>query len=92
MLGAKEIMATGLVAIVILGWFVMEATAETRTLTTQLIITVRPEEPQLAQAPQSIQEVYSRGLPVTARERCVSIENPEMTGLLLPRYTITEKL
>ncbi|MFC1577024.1 hypothetical protein ACFL3N_01655 [Candidatus Omnitrophota bacterium] len=70
----------------------LEALAETRTLTTQIIVTVRPDEPDLTGAPQGIREACSNAFPQDSRQRFVRKETQEETGLGNPRYTVVEKL
>ena len=69
-----------------------EAYAETRTLTTTLIITVKAPETQSAQAPNGLEELYNSALSQSQARRIVKVEEPIYTPSGLPRYTMTERL
>jgi len=82
----------GLVVVLAAGSLAFEARAETRRLVSHVMITIRPEEPQLAKAPEDVQELYARGFDQMLNRNLLRVEKPAETGLTSPRYTITEKL
>lgn len=89
---ALKILA-GIVVVAALGVvMVSDIFAETRTLTTMLIITVKAPQTQATQAPQGLEELYNVALNQNQNERLIKIEKPVDTPSGLPRHTMTERL
>ncbi|MBI5144385.1 MAG: hypothetical protein HZA30_04895 [Candidatus Omnitrophica bacterium] len=71
---------------------VSDILAETRTLTTIIMITVRAPQTQSAQAPTGLEELYNVALSQSQNQRLIKIEEPLNTPSGLPRHTMTERL
>ncbi len=69
-----------------------EARAETRTLTTMLIITVKAPEAQVAKAPEGLEDIYNAALVQSRDQRIVKVEEPLDMPMGLTRHTMTERL
>ncbi|MDP2912805.1 MAG: hypothetical protein Q8N91_02225 [Candidatus Omnitrophota bacterium] len=65
---------------------------ETRTLTTMIIITVKPAETMAAKAPAGLEDLYKTALAQSTQNRFVKIEEPINTPSGIGRYTMSEKL
>jgi len=66
--------------------------AETRTLTTTLIITIRPRAPETQNAPAPVRDTLSTALAQSTNQRFVKVDPSAATGTGDPRYTMMEKL
>lgn len=92
-MGQTRVMLIVAVLIIMgIGLIAIDAYAETRTLTTRILVTVRPDEPELRKAPDDVRDMYSKGTERTLNQRFVRLESPTETGLVLPRYTVMERL
>ena len=91
MRGARLI-AFILLAMTVAGSLIQDAGAETRTLTTTVIVTVRPAIPDMQSAPKSAQDVLTTALSQSQNQRFVRLESPSQSGLEASRYTMMEKL
>lgn len=75
------------------GMAVLDACAETRTLTTTITITIKPQTPQVANAPEPVQETFAEAYPESQRDQFVKLDRiavKDNPGI--PRYTMMEKL
>ncbi len=81
-----------LLAVIIMGYMITALFAETRTLTTMIIITIKAPETQASQAPKGLEGLYNVALSQSQNQRLIKIEDPINTSTGLPRYTMTEKL
>ncbi len=79
-------------AIAVAGPLAQEIYAETRTLTTTVIVTVRPVIPQMQGAPQQATDLLTNALSQSVNERFVKLETPSRGGIETPCYTMMEKL
>lgn len=75
-----------------IGWAVDYAFAETRTLTTTLMITVKAPDTRQAQSPMGMQDIYNSALVQSQANRLVKVEEAMHTPAGIPRYTMSEKL
>jgi hypothetical protein len=87
-----RIMGMLLLATVLSCALMQEALAETRTLTTTLIVTVKPAIPQAQSAPTQTREFLSQALSQSTNQRFVRLEGSAESGMGFPRYTMMEKL
>ena len=67
-----------------------DAMAESRTLTTRIMVTVRDPNLQPA-APKGLEDIYAVALSQNISQRIVKTE-PSLSPVAGPRYTMTEKL
>lgn len=86
---ALKILLTILIVIGMIGGMVTDLRAETRTLTTMIMITVKAPQTQTAQAPKGLEELYNVA---SQNQRMIKLEEPINTPSGLPRYTMTERL
>lgn len=90
MKGLRLTMITMLIILSIVS-FVKELFAETRTLSTRVIITVKAPEPQgQPQADAGIREAVNSALSQSIAQRIVKVDSPLMPGNS-PTYTVTER-
>ena len=85
-----RILLTGFMILGLCGMWAVNAVAETRTLTTTLFITVRPETPKVAGAPQGVQEAMNTALSTSDHEQFARMTPGD--GKAAPSYTMMEKL
>lgn len=71
---------------------IADTLAETRTLTTTIIITVKAPDTQSALAPKGLEGLYNVALSQSQGVRLIKVEDPVYTPSGLPRYTMTERL
>ena len=84
-----RVVAMLMVAVAVAGCLTQDLAAESRTLTTTLLITVRPKAPETANAPQTAQEVLGTALSQSMNQRFVKRDNTDIGS---QRYTMMEKL
>lgn len=87
-----ELLINTMLVATMIGGMADFASAETRTLTSMLVITVKAAVPQEAQAPTGLQELYNSALVQSQQNRLIKIEEPLNTPSGLPRYTMSERL
>lgn len=76
-------------AIAMIGGMARDLYAETRTLTTMIVITVKAPQTQTTQVPNGLEELYNMA---SQNQRMIKVEEPINTPSGLPRYTMTERL
>lgn len=90
---ALNVLLVCLLAVTMAGVIVGDVlAAETRTLTTTILITVKAADPQPAKAPAGLENLYNSALGQSQQNRFVKVEEPLYTPNGLPRYTMAEKL
>jgi len=85
-----ELLINTMLVATMIGGMANYALAETRTLTTTIVITVKASEPQ--QAPTGLQDLYNTALIQSQGDRLIKVEEPLNTPSGLPRYTMSERL
>ena len=81
-----------LLAVMIMGYMITDLFAETRTLTTMIIITIKAPETQSAPALNGLEDLYTVALSQSLDRRLIKIEDPLYSPNGMPRYTMTERL
>ena len=84
-----KILSTLFIVIAMIGSMATDLRAETRTLTTMIMITVKVPQTQTAQAPKGLEELYNVA---SQNQRMIKVEEPINTPSGLPRYTMIEGL
>lgn len=77
---------------VVAGIMTGDILAETRTLTTMIVITVKPAETIAAKAPAGLEDLYKTALAQSIHNRLVKIEEPINAAGGPARYTMSERL
>ena len=90
---ALKILLTIILTCITIGEIVvLDAFAETRTLTTMIMITIKAPESQTAPAPIGLEELSKVALVQSLNQRSIKVEDPINTPTGLLRYTMSEKL
>lgn len=89
---ALKILSTILLGVIIIGGVLNDAIAETRTLTSMVIVTIKAPETESPQAPKGLDGLYNVALAQSQDRRIIKAEEPLNTPNGLPRYTMSERL
>ena len=87
-----KIFVVVLALIVISGICTTALFAETRSLTSVMVITIKAPAVQQIEAPKGLEETYSTALVNTQNKRLIKVEAPTDTQSGLARHTFTEIL
>lgn len=88
-----RIIATILLAITIIAEAaLMNAWAETRTLRSMVLITIKSPLPQQAETPPGFEQFQNMALAQSMSQRLIKAEKLFTTGTGKPRYTVSERL
>ena len=66
--------------------------AQTRTLVTTLYITIKPQQPSIPGAPESVATALADPYANSQHQQFVKVDKLGIGGMDMPRYTMLEKL
>lgn len=66
--------------------------AQTRTLVTTLYITVKPQQPSVAGAPESVATALTSPYVDSRNQQFIKVDMASMGSIGVPRYTMLERL
>ncbi len=87
-----KVLTMVLAGALIIGAFAQDIFADTRTLTTTLIVTIRPKTPEAPNAPEQVQDLLSSALARTQNQQYVKLDMPSEGVAQGQRYTLMERL
>ena len=87
-----KVLSMVLAIVTVAGVICEMAYAETRTLTTTLIVTIRPKVPEAPNAPQQVQDLLASALTQSQHDRYVKLDLPSQDAVNGQRYTLMERL